>query len=192
MIREVLKYPNQVLRQKCQAVTGLNSHLIKLADEMLETMYKFKGIGLAAPQVGELTRLVIVDTVWPYKNSPDPKYVPTELERNYGGPIILFNPIVSKREGKTTFNEGCLSVPGYFEDVPRANYVEVKGLDKNEKEVVIQTDGLLSICLQHEIDHLDGIMFIDRLSLIKSTRLKAKIKKFGYENKSDDEGTNEL
>ena len=188
MIREVIKYPDQILRKKCQTISQMTSDLVKMADDLLETMYKFKGIGLAAPQVGELTKLIIVDTVWPYKTSQNPKYVQTELEKSYQSPIILFNPQIAKIEGKTTFNEGCLSVPGYFEDVPRSHYVEVKGLDKNEKEIIIKTDGLLSICLQHEIDHLEGIMFIDRLSLIKSTRLRAQIKKYGYEDKPDSEG----
>ncbi|MDZ4663130.1 MAG: peptide deformylase [Pseudomonadota bacterium] len=188
MIREIVKYPDQFLRKKCQAISHITSDLIKLADDMLETMYKFKGIGLAAPQVGELTQLVIVDTVWPYKAGGTQKYIQTDLEKSYKNPLVLFNPKVTKLEGKTAFNEGCLSVPGYFEDVPRSNYVEVKGIDKNEKEIVIKTDGLLSICLQHEIDHLEGIMFIDRLSLIKSTRLRAKIKKYGYDEIPNPEG----
>ena len=88
--------------------------------------------------------------------------------------------MIVAKEGKTHYDEGCLSVPTYFESVERYNYVEVKGLNLEGEEVIVKTDGLLAICIQHEIDHLDGKLFIDRLSPMKSNRLKAKIKKFGY------------
>src|SRR6185312_2036912 len=102
-------------------------------------------------------------------------------------PLILFNPVVKKKEGKITYNEGCLSVPTYFEIVERARVIEVEALDQNGKKIEFKTDGLLAICIQHEIDHLDGKLFIDRLSPIKSSRIKAKIKKFGYGERDDDE-----
>jgi peptide deformylase len=95
-------------------------------------------------------------------------------------PLVIFNPVVTKKEGKTTYDEGCLSVPGYFETVQRHEYVEVEGLDKNGQPLHLKLDGLLAICMQHEIDHLDGKVFLDRLSPIKSMRLRNKIKKYGY------------
>lgn len=185
---EILKYPDLRLKRKSEKVEKLSSELVKLGQSMLSTMYQFKGIGLAAPQVNQLTRLIVVDTKWHRKPQDDEKFPLTDLEKSITGPIVLFNPEIVKKEGKTSYTEGCLSVPGYFEDVPRANYVEVTGLDSNENPVTIKTDGLIAVCLQHEIDHLDGFMFIDRLSLIKSTRLKAKIKKYGYATPESSEG----
>lgn len=110
----------------------------------------------------------------------------TELEKQIEQPLVLFNPEIVNKKGKTTFDEGCLSVPTFFETVERFDYVEVKALDINGKEIFLKTDGLLSICIQHEIDHLDGKLFIDRLSTIKGNRIKNKIKKSGYPDASDD------
>jgi len=104
----------------------------------------------------------------------------TELERQAKFPIVLFNPEIVKKQGKTTFEEGCLSVPGFTETVNRSEYVEVQGFDAAGNEVVVKSDGLLGVCLQHELDHLDGKLFIDRLSLIKSEMIKSKIRKSGY------------
>jgi peptide deformylase len=111
----------------------------------------------------------------------------TELEKNYSYPLVLINPEIKKKEGKTTYGEGCLSVPGYVETVERANYVEVTALDSKGNAVEIKTDGLLAICIQHEIDHLDGKLFIDRLSFLKSNRIKDQIKKHGYEKPKDNQ-----
>jgi peptide deformylase len=150
---------------------------------MLETMYSFKGIGLAAAQVNRQVRLLVTDTR-PRENG---RYKPeemTELENAVQHPLVLFNPEIIKKQGKTTYDEGCLSVPTYYETVERFEYVEVKALDIEGREILIKTDGLLAICIQHEIDHLDGKLFIDRLSPIKSARLKSKIKKFGYPDPS--------
>jgi peptide deformylase len=104
----------------------------------------------------------------------------TVLEMMVQFPLRLFNPVIVKREGKTTFEEACLSVPGFSENVTRANYIEVEATKSDNSKVVIKTDGLLAICLQHEIDHLDGKLFIDRLSTIKRGLIKSKIKKHGY------------
>jgi peptide deformylase len=111
----------------------------------------------------------------------------TDLERAITQPLILFNPVVVKKQGKTTFNEGCLSVPTYYEVVERAKLIEVEALDREGRPVRLITDGLLAICIQHEIDHLDGKLFIDRLSPIKSARVKSKIKKNGYPDKTSAE-----
>ncbi len=181
---EILKFPDPKLRRKCKAVDAVTHELQKFANDMLETMYDSNGIGLAAAQVDKLIRLIVIDTRKPEEEeAKETRYElggESELERAVEQPLILFNPVVIKKQGKTTFNEGCLSVPTYFEVVERALYVEVEALDINGKKIEIKTDGLLAICIQHEIDHLDGKLFIDRLSPIKSARVKAKIKKFGY------------
>lgn len=178
-ILEVLKFPDPRLRKKGVAVKSVTPELRQLAEDMLETMYSFKGIGLAAAQVNQQVRLLVTDTR-PRENG---RYKPdemTELEKAVPQPLTLFNPVIVKKEGKTTYDEGCLSVPTYFETVERFNWIEVTALDIDGKEFTFQTDGLLAICIQHEIDHLDGKLFIDRLSPIKSMRLKSKIKKYGY------------
>jgi len=190
-ILEILKFPDPRLRKKGVAVKEVTPELQQLAKDMLETMYSFKGIGLAAAQVNRQVRLLVMDTR-PRENG---RYKPeemTELEQAVPQPLILFNPEIVKKEGKTTYDEGCLSVPTYFETVERFNFVEVTGLDLEGKPIKFVTDGLLAICVQHEIDHLDGRLFLDRLSPIKSTRLKSKIKKFGYPDPSHPDSEEEL
>lgn len=179
MLLEVLKFPDPRLRIKCKPVQEVTPELVQFADDMLETMYASKGIGLAAAQVNRQIRFLVIDTRPRDEEGRYDLTHMTELEKTIEQPIFLFNPEIIK-EGKTTYEEGCLSVPTYFEIVERFNYIEVKGLNKEGKEYQIKTDGLLSICIQHEIDHLDGKLFIDRLSTIKSNRIKSKIKKFGY------------
>ncbi len=187
---EILKYPDPKLRRKCKAVERVTPELKKFAEDMLETMHSFNGIGLAAAQVDRLDRLIVVDTRRPEGDDAEARYElggETELERQITQPLILFNPVIKKKQGKTTYNEGCLSVPTYFEIVERALLIEVEALDINGEKITLKTDGLLSICIQHEIDHLDGKLFIDRLSPLKSSRVKAKIKKFGYPDPSEDD-----
>ncbi len=188
----VLRYPDPRLRHKAEPVEGITRGLIELSENMLETMYDQQGIGLAAIQVGVKAHLLVIDlTPRQQENRYDLENM-TELERVVQMPLVIFNPEITKKEGKTSFEEGCLSVPGFFETVERSRYIEVKGLDNNGKPVEYKLDGLLSICMQHEIDHLNGKVFIDRLSPIKSNRLKAKIKKFGYpdpESESEKEGS---
>ena len=115
----------------------------------------------------------------------------SELEQQVEQPILLFNPEILVAQDKTSYDEGCLSVPGFYETVERARYVEVKGLDIDGKEVLIKTDGLLSICLQHEMDHLEGKLFIDRLSFVKSNRIKNRITKKGYPTEEEMEAERE-
>ncbi len=182
-ILEILKYPDPKLRRKCLPVKKVTSEHKKFTDDMLETMYASRGIGLAAAQVDRLERMIVLDTRRPEGDDAEARYElggETELERAIQQPLVLINPVITKKEGHTTYNEGCLSVPTYFEVVERALYIEVEALDADGQKLMIKTDGLLAICIQHEIDHLDGKLFIDRLSPIKSSRVKAKIKKFGY------------
>ena len=180
MVLEILKFPDPRLRKKGVAITSVTPELKKLADDMVETMYDENGIGLAAPQVGESVRLLVIDT---RPRDEDDNIVTeglTELELAVPQPLVIFNPVITKAEDKTTFEEGCLSVPGFFETVERALYIEATYLDIEGKQQTIKTDGLLAICLQHEMDHLEGKLFIDRLSFLKSSRIKTRITKHGY------------
>jgi peptide deformylase len=177
---EVLRYPDPRLRKKGLSVTSVTDQHRALVQNMIETMYEENGIGLAAPQVGESLRLLVIDTRPTDENDNPTTEGLTELEKQVKQPVAIFNPEIVVQRDVTDYEEGCLSVPGFFETVERANYVEVKGLDENGKELLIKTDGLLAICLQHEMDHLEGKLFIDRLSFIKSNKIKNKIKKTGY------------
>jgi peptide deformylase len=156
---EILKYPNKKLREKAKEVKK-NEDVRKIAEEMLETMYSAPGIGLAATQVGIPLRIIVIDIT------------PPDQKKN---PIVLLNPVILKREGETKFEEGCLSFPGVYEEVERASKVWFSGYDLNWKEVYGTAEGLLARALQHEIDHLDGILFIDRLSPFKK---KLAIKRY--------------
>ncbi|MBX2987295.1 MAG: peptide deformylase [Bdellovibrionaceae bacterium] len=180
-LREILKFPDPRLREVSKPVTTFDDGLKTLVKDMIETMYDAKGIGLAAPQVGELVRLVVIDTRPKDESGRRYKYDEmTELERQVPQPLVLINPQIVKGEGKTTFDEGCLSVPGYYETVQRFDKIVMKAQDVNGKEFTIETDGLLAICMQHELDHLEGTLFIDHLSFLKGKRIKDQIKKHGY------------
>lgn len=187
-ILDILKFPDPRLRRKCEPVKEVTPELRKFAEDMLETMYSFKGIGLAAAQVNKTIRLFVADTR--LKGEGDERYPSeeaTDLEKAAPMPFVIFNPVITKRVGKTTYDEGCLSVPSYYETVERFEKIVVEGLNIKGERFKLEVDGLLSICIQHEIDHLDGKLFIDRLSPIKSNRIKSKIKKFGYPDPEEEE-----
>jgi len=185
---EVLKFPDPRLRKMSKPVDNVTEELVQFSKDMLETMYDFKGIGLAAPQVARLDRLIVIDT---RRKGDDDRYNlddMTELEKSVEQPLVVFNPVITFKEGKTTYDEGCLSIPSYYETVERFQLIELEGLNQKGEKIKFKTDGLLSICIQHEIDHLDGKLFIDRLSIIKSGRIKKQIKKHGYpERNTEDE-----
>lgn len=190
MIMKILTFPDPKLREVSKPVKTFGPEIKKLSEDMIETMYQSSGIGLAAPQVGELIRMVVIDTR--PKDDKGRRYKCEEmskLEKSVVQPLILINPEIVKGEGKTTFDEGCLSVPGYFETVERFDYVEVKALDINGKEIIVKSDGLLAICIQHELDHLEGTLFLDHLSFVKGNKIKNQIKKHGYpvKDKKDEE-----
>ncbi len=190
---KILTFPDPKLREVSQPVTKFDDELKALADNMLETMYAAKGIGLAAPQVGELKRLVVIDTRPRDEKGRRYKYDEmTEMEKAVVQPLILVNPVIVKGEGKTTYDEGCLSVPSFYETVERNLVVTLKAQDLNGKEFTVTSDGLLGICMQHELDHLEGTLFIDHLSFIKSQRIKTQIKKHGYPAKQDAEDTEKV
>ena len=183
---EILTYPNPLLREVSEKVKTFNTEIKKLAEDMLETMYDANGIGLAAPQVGKLYRMLVIDTRPrdPEKSRYENEEL-SELEAKIKQPLVLINPEIVNGTGKTTFDEGCLSVPSFFETVERFETVEVKAQDVNGKEIRFTTDGLLAICIQHEMDHLEGTLFIDHISFTKSNKIKNTIKKSGYPTKEE-------
>jgi len=167
-------YPDEILRQKCQKVTAVDDDLRRFLDDMLETMYVDKGCGLAAPQVGSAKRIIVLD--------PNP----SDDDLNARCPMHLVNPeIIWHSEETVLFNEGCLSLPEQRAEVERFERVRVRYLDYNGKECEILADELLAIILQHEIDHLDGILYIDHISRLKRTRLLHKLEKYNEEHKQD-------
>lgn len=166
-VLKLYEYPDEVLRQKCERVTKVDDELRKFLDDMLETMYIDKGCGLAAPQVGVTKRIIVLD--------PNPSDEDLSLRR----PMYLINPeIIWRSEEKVLFNEGCLSLPDQRAEVERCERVRVHYIDYDGNEQEILADDLLAIILQHEIDHLDGVLYIDHLSRLKRTRLLKKLEKF--------------
>ena len=159
-ILEVLHFPDERLRKKAVPVGKINESIKDIANNMLETMYVEGGIGLAATQVNIQKRIVVID-----------------LSEEKNEPLILINPKVTRSEGTETMREGCLSVPDYFDTVERAEFIEFQYQNLEEETIIKETDGLLAVCIQHEIDHLNGKLFIDYLSPLKQKRLKKKIDK---------------
>lgn len=180
---EILKFPDPRLRKKAEEVKEVTEDLSRLADEMLNIMYEEKGVGLSSIQVNQPPRLFVSDT---RIMSPDSRYDKSsmgELEAEIEQPLVFFNPKILYREGEVVFSEGCLSFPSYYAEVKRSRLIEVQALDKQGQLFKLKTDGLLAICIQHEMDHLEGKLFIDHLSLIKAQKLREKIRKHGYPEK---------
>ncbi len=163
-LRDVLKFPDKRLRRVSQPIEAVTDEIRQLAADMLDVMYDEPGVGLAAPQVGEAIRLIVVDTEWTEEGK----------ERD---PLILVNPEILEKEGSIVWNEGCLSVPDFQADVERAEHARLRAADLDGHEVVIHAEGLQAVCFQHEIDHLDGILFIDRISRLKRNIYARKRKK---------------
>ena len=188
MIKKILTFPDPRLREVASPVEKFGPEIKELVADMLETMYDANGIGLAAPQIGELVRVIVIDTRPKDEGGRRYKYDEmSEMEQAVQQPLVLINPEIVKGEGKTTFDEGCLSIPGYYETVQRFNSIEMKAFDVNGKEFVVKTDGLLAICMQHELDHLEGTLFVDHLSFVKGNKIKNQIKKYGYPTKDEKE-----
>ena len=160
----ILIFPDARLRRKCAPVKEVNSSVRRLADDMIETMYAAPGIGLAAPQVGKLIRLFVMDR--------------TEGEEDDPVSEVLINPeVISVSDETVTREEGCLSLPGHFEDITRPAGVRVKYTGLDECEHVQTFEGVQAVCAQHEIDHLNGKLFIDHLSLVKRSIISRKMRK---------------
>jgi len=162
-LRKILTEPNKILREKSLEVENVDKDIQKLMDDMLETMYAAPGIGLAAIQVGIPKRVIVLDI---------------EQKEGKKNPIFLINPeIIKKSENKTTYEEGCLSVPGQFAEIDRPDKCHVKYLDYHGNKKEINAEGMLATCIQHEMDHLEGILFIDYLSKLKKTMIIKKLSK---------------
>ena len=162
-IHKILLEPDLLLRKKCKVVKTVDDSLRQLMDDMAETMYDAPGIGLAAVQIGVLKRVVVIDT---------------NKEEERQDPLYLVNPeIIFKSKENSKYEEGCLSLPGQFAEIERASECHLKYLDYNGETKEIKAKGLLATCIQHEIDHLDGILFIDYLSNLKKTMIIKKLTK---------------
>ena len=168
-ILPIVQFPNPVLAMNCQPVQEINDQIRRLAADMGETMYKAPGVGLAAPQVGEPIRMVVLDA--------------SEEKNNL---MTLINPVITQRSQEQEIGEeGCLSLPGIWEKVSRSTEITLKYTDLEGKEQELHADGLLAICIQHELDHLDGTVFIDHLSRLKYDRACAKLKKRRQQEKKE-------
>ena len=161
-IKTIITEPNEILRQISKPVSYVGNQERKLMDDMLETMYAANGIGLAAIQIGVPKRIIVMDL------SKDGKK----------NPMYFVNPkIKNKHKEKSTYEEGCLSVPNYFAEVDRPKYCEVEYLDYQGENKILKAEGLLATCIQHEMDHLEGVLFIDYLSKLKKTMIVKKLSK---------------
>ena len=163
-LREVLKFPDKRLAEVSEPIEEVTDEIRVLAKDMLDVMYDEPGIGLAAPQLGETVRLIVVDTQWTEEGAEK-------------SPLVLVNPEIVHREGKLTWTEGCLSVPDFQAEVERAERVRLLATDLDGQELEIDTEGIQAVCFQHEVDHLDGVLFIDRISRLKREMYVRKRKK---------------
>jgi peptide deformylase len=156
----ILEYPDPRLRKKAAAVTVVDDALRQLADDLLETMYAAKGVGLAATQVDVHKRLIVLD-----------------VSENRDRPLILINPELLVQEGSGPGEEGCLSLPGIYDKLTRATHIRVRALDRNGASFEMDADGLLAVCIQHEMDHLEGKLFVDYLSELKRQLIRRRLEK---------------
>jgi peptide deformylase len=168
-------YGSDVLRQKAKPVKALDNETIKLIYDLFETMYKSNGVGLASTQVGEMKRVIVVD-VTPTEEDSEDGEEPSEAEANQPKKLVLINPEVIERSGTWTMEEGCLSIPDVRGDVERPETIRVRFRNANFEEVDVQATGMLGRVILHEIDHLDGVLFIDYLSGAKRALLRGKLK----------------
>jgi len=167
-ILEILEYPDPRLRKIAAPVKEITPEISQLIDDMFETMYDAPGIGLAATQVDQHIQLIVMD-----------------LSEDKNEPYVFINPEVTVLDGDPEkMQEGCLSVPGFYEDVERIEHVRINALDKTGKAFELEATGLLAVCIQHEMDHLNGKLFVDYLSKLKRTRIKKKIEKHHKANAS--------
>lgn len=166
-ILDILHFPDPRLRIKAKPVDVVDDDIRRLVDDMFETMYSAPGIGLAATQVNVHKRVIVID-------------VSDEKDQ----PLVLINPEILEDRGLEEMQEGCLSVPDYFDNVQRSDWVRVRALDRDGKEFELETDGLLAVCIQHEIDHLNGKLFVDYLSELKRKRIRKKLEKQAQQNAS--------
>jgi peptide deformylase len=159
-ILTILEFPDERLRKKAEKVKMVDKKLKQLVEDMLETMYAARGIGLAATQINVQQRVVVID-----------------VSEEKDTPLCLINPVILEKDGVKESEEGCLSVPGFFENVTRAEHIKINAWDRDGQEFEMEATGLLAVCIQHEMDHLEGKLFVDYLSALKRQRIKAKLEK---------------
>jgi peptide deformylase len=157
---KILHFPDPRLRTKAQPVGQVDDRIRRLVGDMFETMYAAPGIGLAATQVDVHERVIVID-----------------VSEDHSQPLALINPEILAKEGVERMDEGCLSVPGFFEEVERADRIRVRALDRDGQPFEMEADGLLAVCIQHEMDHLEGRLFVDYLSDLKRSRIRRKLEK---------------
>jgi peptide deformylase len=166
MVREILIWPDPLLKKKASPVGEVNESIRALVNDMFETMYAADGVGLAAPQIGVLKNIIVLDTT---PRQPESK------------PYAMINPQIISLEGKLVYTEGCLSIPGEAEEVERAAKVTVKFLDPEGNPQTLEAEGLLAVAIQHETDHLNGTMFVDHLSALKREVIRKRMKRLKAE-----------
>jgi len=157
---EILHFPDPRLRTRAEPLEQVDDGVRTLIDDMFETMYEAPGIGLAATQVNVHKRIIVID-------------VSEEKDQ----PLVFVNPVITQTGGSEEMEEGCLSVPGIYETVSRAETISVTALDRDGRQIELQAEGLLAVCIQHEVDHLDGKLFVDYLSTLKRQRIRKRIEK---------------
>ena len=157
---EILHFPDPRLRTRAEPLERVDDGVRTLIDDMFETMYEAPGIGLAATQVNVHKRIIVID-------------VSEEKDQ----PLVFINPVITQTGGSEEMEEGCLSVPGIYETVSRAETISVTALDRDGRQIELQVEGLLAVCIQHEVDHLDGKLFVDYLSTLKRQRIRKRIEK---------------
>ncbi len=178
---KIFSFPDLVLTQLAKPIARVEKSYFKLADDMLETMYEAPGIGLAANQVGILERILVLDTEYDYDEPEEGPGVITNKK-----PKIIINPEIIHREGKIQIAEGCLSVPEYSAEIPRSEKIKLQYQDIDGKSHVISLEGLAAVAIQHEMDHLDGKLFIDRLSPMKKELIRKRLRKERIERENDE------
>ena len=178
-LRPILTYPAPVLKQRAVPVPDIGGDVVRLVEDMAETMYAAPGVGLAAPQVGIGQRVIVLD-VHADDEAPGKRL------------LKLINPVVAERDGEIVWEEGCLSVPDFTAPVTRARRVLVRAWTPDEREIEVEAEELLAVALQHEIDHLDGKLFLDRLSRLKRDLYRARRKKLERQGKTSATGTRPL
>ena len=159
-ILEILHFPDPRLRKHAEPVSEVDDAIRQIVDDMFETMYSAPGIGLAATQVNVQQQIIVID-----------------ISKDQNEPLVLINPEILERDGEEEMEEGCLSVPGYYETVRRADRIRVRALDRDGQAFELETDDLLAVCIQHEMDHLAGKLFVDYLSPLKRQRIQKKLEK---------------
>lgn len=156
----ILEFPDPRLRTRAVPVTAVDDNLRRLVDDLFETMYSALGIGLAATQVDVHRRLLVAD-----------------VSADKSEPYALINPLITEKDGVIVTEEGCLSVPGYYEEVQRADHIRVRFLNRDGDQVEMEAEGVLAVCIQHEVDHLDGKLFVDYISEVKRQRIRKRLER---------------